>query len=137
MLDIDAAALRHQRENPPPAWWPVPPPTVGPIHRFHPVIGPPTGGNWGIDFASPDPDIAGIIDHVPPAALEPEPEPDAEPTNGDILDVVYPGDSIPAIAARLGRKRGWLDRRRARDAGLAMDMDRRRGRRSFYSREAA
>lgn len=142
MLDLDAAVLRNMRANPPPAWWPVPPPTVGRVHQFHPVVGPPTGGKWGADLSRPDPAVAEIIDHAPPAPIAadaPEPAPDLEhePTNGDILAVVYPGDSIPAIAARLGRKRGWLDRRRARDTALARAMDRRRGHRSSYSWGAA
>lgn len=137
MLDIDAAVLRHRRENPPPPWWPVPPPSIGPVHRFHPVVGPPTGGNWGADLATVDPDLAEIVDHDDPADPAPALNPAREITNRDILVATYPGDSIPAIAARLGRKRGWLDRRRARDAGLAADMDRRRGRRSFYSWGAA
>lgn len=138
MYDLDAAALAHREANPPPDWWPIPPRHVGRVYQWHPVIGPPTGGKWGADTTSPDPEVAVIIDHKPPPpppAPEPAPAPaaDHEPTAGDILAATYPGDTIPAIAARFGRQRGWLERCRARDEALAIAMDRARGKRTSYS----
>lgn len=104
MLDLDAAVLCRMRNNPPPAWWPVPPPTVGRVWQYHPTAGP-----------------SGDCD-------EERPDPRVRYTDRDILEATYPGDSLIDVARRMGCSGQYISKRRMKSPTLAELMDARTGR---------
>lgn len=127
MYDIDAAAMAHREANPPPDWWPIPPPSVGRVYQYHPVVGPPTGGNFAVTTTDPDPDLAEVVE-LPPAAVvqEPPAADTARMSSADILAHVFPGDSLGSIARRLGYTQAGLRYLRHRRLDLAAAIDLRR-----------
>ena len=113
---IDEATIAHRESNPPPPWWPIPPAPMR-VWQFHPVVGPPAGGRLGEDRQTNTVEIA-EADAAQDAARMPD---------RDILEHVYPGDTLTDVARRLGYSRNGLRYLRHRWPDLAAAMDRRRG----------
>lgn len=127
-VDLDAAARAHAAANPPPDWWPCPPPgSKLRVWQFHPVVGPPTGGRFGEDHLI----TRAEMDAEDALADAPQLSPQAarlEETTRDLMDHVFPGDSLESIGRRLGYPERGIRHLRRRFPELAERMDlKRRG----------
>lgn len=105
--------------TPPPDWWPDEPPRPLRVWDFHAVINPAAGGPLisaeEIDEYNSAPPPASRQQHRTDMAIR------------DLMDSVFPGDSLMSIARRLGYSERGIRHLRSRFPDLATAMDMRRG----------